>query len=127
MSHVYGRERRENAVAGRTFDKLLADELRDPEFARGYAAELARINAIDAVINGLSDLLEESGMNKTQLARAIGSQPSVVRRLLTAQTVNPTLSTVAELAAALGWKVTLTPMSDEERKRITEPMIAGCA
>jgi DNA-binding phage protein len=49
----------------------------------------------------------------------------VVRRLLSAQAVNPTLATVAEVAAALGMKVTLEPMSKEERKRITEPMRAS--
>jgi hypothetical protein len=39
--------------------------------------------------------------------------------------VNPTLGTIAEVAAALGMKVTLTPMSADERARITEPMRAS--
>jgi ribosome-binding protein aMBF1 (putative translation factor) len=109
------------------FNTLLAEELRDPEFARHYAAESARIAAIDAVVNGLDELREASGYSKAQLARAIGAQPSVVRRLLSSQAVNPTLGTVAELAAALGMKVTLQPMSAEERRQITEPMLAVCA
>jgi ribosome-binding protein aMBF1 (putative translation factor) len=108
------------------FDVLLADRLRDPEFARHYAAESARIDAIDAVINRLDELREESGLSKAQLARAIGAEPSVVRRLLSSESVNPTLGKVAELAAALGMKVTLQPMSEEERQRITEPMLV-CA
>ena len=109
------------------FDALLVKELRDPEFARHYAAESARIAAIDTVVNELDALREKSGLTKAQLARAIGSEPSVVRRLLSSHSVNPTLATVAELAAALGMKVTLQPMSDEERKRITDPMVAACA
>jgi ribosome-binding protein aMBF1 (putative translation factor) len=109
-----------------SFDDLLGARLRDPEFARHYAAESARIAAIDMVVNELDELRNAAGLSKAQLARAIGSEPSVVRRLLSAQTVNPTLGTVAELAAALGMKVTLEPLSDEERKRITEPMVA-CA
>jgi ribosome-binding protein aMBF1 (putative translation factor) len=109
-----------------SFDAIVADKLRDPEFARHYAAESVRIAAIDAVVNELDELRESAGLSKAQLARAIGAEPSVVRRLLSAQTVNPTLGTVAELAAALGMKVTLEPMSEEERKRITEPMVA-CA
>jgi transcriptional regulator with XRE-family HTH domain len=100
------------------FNALLADRLRDPEFARHHAVETARIAAIDAVINQLDELREASGLTKAGLARAIGSEPSVVRRLLSAQAVNPTLATVAEVAAALGMKVTLEPMSKEERKRI---------
>jgi DNA-binding phage protein len=109
-----------------SFNGLLADRLHDPEFARHYAAESARIAVIDAVVNELDELREKAGLSKAQLARAIGSEPSAVRRLLSAQTVNPTLGTVAELAAALGMKVTLEPMSNDERKRITEPMVA-CA
>jgi transcriptional regulator with XRE-family HTH domain len=104
---------------------LLAERLEDPEFARHYAAESARIAAIDAVLNQLDNAREASNLTKAQLARAIGSDPSVVRRLLSAQTINPTLATVAELAAALGLKVTLTPMSADERKQITEPMLAS--
>jgi DNA-binding phage protein len=77
----------------------------------------------DVVAPQATDGLAE--IPEAQLARAIGSDPSVVRRLLSAHTINPTLATVAELAAALGLKVTLTPMSAEERKRITEPMLAA--
>lgn len=109
------------------FNALLVERLADPEFARSYAAETARITAIDAVVNQLDDAREASNLTKARLARAIGARPSAVRRLLSAQTVNPTLATVAELAAALWLKVTLTPMSAEERERITKPMLAVSA
>lgn len=57
--------------------------------------------------------------------RAIGSEPAVVRRLLSSSSVNPTLGTLAEVAAALGMKVVLQPMTPEERQDVTEPMIQG--
>lgn len=109
-----------------SFDDLLAARLRDPEFARHYATESARIAAIDTMVNQLDQLRNAAGFSKAQLARAIGSESSVVRRLLSAprKAINPTLGTVAELAAALGMKVTLEPMTEAERKRITEPMVA---
>lgn len=63
-------------------------------------------------------------LSKAALARTIGADPITIRRLLSSESVNPTLSTITEVAAALGMKVTLTPMSKDERTRITEPMRA---
>lgn len=109
-----------------TFNTLLELEARDPEFARAYAAETARIEAVDTIINALDEARGMEKLSKAALARAIGSDASTVRRLLSSESVNPTLSTIAEVAAALGMRVTLTPMSEDERTRITDPMRA-CA
>jgi DNA-binding phage protein len=108
------------------FNTLLELESNDPEFARAYAAESARIEAIDSIINALDQARGTENLSKAALARAIGADASTVRRLLSSESVNPTLSTIAEVAAALGLKVTLSPMSREERTRITAPMRA-CA
>jgi hypothetical protein len=59
------------------------------------------------------------------LARAINSEPATVRRLFSAGHVNPTLGTLAEVAAALGMRVVLEPLEDGDRKRITGPILAG--
>lgn len=107
-----------------TFNNMLERRLADPERARAFAAELARIRAIDAIVNQLDRAREEEHMSKAELARAAGVEPSAVRRLLSAQTVNPTLSTIAELAAAVGLKLALMPMTDDERAQITAPMVA---
>jgi len=107
-----------------TFNNMLDRRLADPERARAFAGELARIRAIDAIVGQLDSAREEEHMSKAELARAAGVEPSAVRRLLSAQTVNPTLSTIAELAAAVGLKLTLTPMTDDERAQITAPMVA---
>jgi hypothetical protein len=49
----------------------------------------------------------------------------VIRRLLTLGQRNPTIGTVAEVAAALGLKIALVPMTDEEREQVAEPLRAG--
>lgn len=100
----------------------LKSESSNPEFARAYAAESIRIATIDAVVNALNDALATEGMSKASLARAAGMKAAAVRRLLSSATVNPTISTVTELAAALGMRLTLEPMSKQERTAITVPM-----
>ena len=102
----------------------LQSDMRDPEYARAYAAESIRIATIDALVNDLDALRETAGLSKAQLARAIGSDPSVVRRLLSSSSPNPTLGTITEVAAVLGMKVTLAPMNKEERAQITVPLRA---
>jgi DNA-binding phage protein len=99
-------------------------QLADPEYARAFAAESVRVATIDSIMNTITAELEESGLSKAALARAIGAQPAVVRRLLSAESVNPTLGTLAEIAGALGMKVTLQPMTPHERATITAPMLA---
>lgn len=99
--------------------------MQDPEVARRFAAELARIRAIDEMVNALAEQIESGRMTKADVARAIGTDPSTVRRLLSAGTRNPTVGTVGEMAAALGLKLALVPMSEVERQETTEPMLAG--
>ncbi len=96
----------------------------DAEYARHRAAESVRIAALRAIVAQLNNAREEANLSKSQLARAIGSDPSVVGRLLCAHTENPTLATVVEVAAAVGLKICLVPMSADERERITEPMLS---
>ena len=99
--------------------------MQDPESARRFAAELARIRAIDEAVNSLAEQIEALGLTKAEVARAIGAEPSTVRRLLSASTRNPTVGTVGEMAAALGMKMVFVPMSEDERRETTEPMLAG--
>lgn len=108
------------------FNKILEAEAEDPEFARDFAAEAARIETIDAIINALNDTREDRAMSKAELARAVGIDPSTMRRLLSSQSSNPTLGTVATIAAALGFRVVLEPLPAHDCKRLTNPMQA-CA
>ncbi|MFZ5869993.1 MAG: DNA-binding protein [Actinomycetota bacterium] len=103
----------------------LARDLEDPEFLREYVVESVRIATIDQVVNALDDAREAAGLSKAALARAISREPAVVRRLFSAGHVNPTLGTLAEVAAALGLRISLEPLPASERKAVTNPLLEG--
>ena len=103
----------------------LARDLKDPQFLREYVAQSIRIATIDRIVNELDGAREAAGLSKAELARAINSEPATVRRLFSAGHVNPTLGTLAEVAAALGMRVVLEPLDADDRKRITEPLLEG--
>lgn len=103
----------------------LADDLRDPAFLREYVVESVRIATIDQVINELDDAREAAGLSKASLARSINADPGTMRRLFSSGASNPTLGTLAEVAAALGLKVALEPLADDERSQLTEPLLEG--
>ena len=106
------------------WDDLVKD-LEDPEFLREYIVESIRISTIDAVVGQLDEVRDEIGLSKAELARAIGAEPAVVRRLFANGHVNPTLGTLAEVAAALGMRVSLEPLHSSERTQVTESLLAG--
>jgi len=103
----------------------LARDLEDPEFLREYVAESIRIATIDRIVNQLDAARDSAAMTKAGLAHVIGSEPATVRRLFSASHVNPTLGTLAEIAAALGMRVVLEPLSARDREQITRPLIEG--
>ena len=103
----------------------LARNLEDPEFRRHYVIESIRIATIDQVVNALDDAREAAGLSKAALARAISAEPAVVRRLFSAEHVNPTLGTLAEVAAALGMRITVEPIPAAERKKLTGALVDG--
>lgn len=103
----------------------LAQDLKDPRFLREYVSESIRIATIDRIVNELDRMRQDAGLSKAELARAISSEPATVRRLFSAAHVNPTLGTLAEVAAALGMQVVLEPMGAEDVRQITEPLRRG--
>ncbi len=103
----------------------LADNLDDPQVLRSYLTESVRIATIDALINALEEARESAHLNKAELARAIGAEPAVVRRLLSATSPNPTVGTLAEVAAALGLRIRLEPMPEQELRAVTEALRTG--
>ena len=80
----------------------------DPDYAEEVQRERTRIDAIDRIIRQLDDAREEQGLSKAELARRTGRRAEFLRRLFTAETPNPTLETVVEIAAALDLDVTLS-------------------
>lgn len=113
------------AVGQSLFWDDLAHDLEDPAFLREYIIESMRIATIDGLVNALDAAREEATMSKAELARAIGAEPAVIRRLFGSGHVNPTLGTVAEVAAALGMRVTIEPLPPHEHKLVTEPLRKG--
>lgn len=103
----------------------LASDLENPEFLREFVVESIRIATIDEVMNALDAARGAAGLSKAELARAIQVEPATIRRLFASEKSNPTLGTLAEVAAALGMKITLEPFADGERTQITEPLLAG--
>jgi len=103
----------------------LADDLDDPEFRTEYIRQSIRIATVDRIVAALDEAREAAGLSKAALARAIGADPAAVRRLFSAEQVNPTLGTLSELAAALGMEVVLAPLPDDLRTSLTEPLLGG--
>jgi ribosome-binding protein aMBF1 (putative translation factor) len=83
----------------------------DPKFRVEFERQRWEVAQVDAVVQKLDELREGAGMSKAELARAIGKEPSSIRRFFTAH-VNPELKTVAALAGALGARVEVVPIDD---------------
>jgi DNA-binding phage protein len=118
--------KRRNSGASTFWDDLARD-LENPEFLREYVVESMRIATIDQLVNDLDDARVAAGMSKAELARAISAEPASVRRLFSSGAANPTLGTLAEVAAALGMRVTLEALPDVERDQVTTTLLAGRA
>ncbi len=93
------------------FDRDLEAQLKDPAFAREYKAARAEIAAVDKATNAFLRALDKArikrGLSKAELARRIGAEPAVMRRLLSAEGQNPTLTTLLKIAAALRMEMEL--------------------
>ncbi|MGW4089835.1 XRE family transcriptional regulator [Nocardia sp. NPDC004750] len=105
----------------------LGDDLQDPEFLREFVLESIRVKTVDAIINALDDARAAASLSKAELARAAAIEPAAARRLLSAKAVNPTLRTVSELAAALGFRLRLEPLSGSGGKALSTALVTGRA
>jgi transcriptional regulator with XRE-family HTH domain len=103
----------------------LARDLEDPGFLREYVVESMRIATLDAVVNALDEAREAAGLSKAELARAIQIEPATIRRLFASDKSNPTLGTLAEVAGALGMRITIEPLPEAERLQVTKPLLDG--
>ena len=105
-------------------DRRLARRLKkDPEFRAEFERQRREIAQIDSIVRQLDELREQAGMSKAELARAIGKEPSSIRRFFTAD-INPELKTVAAVADALGAEVRVVASNGARKKR---PRRAGAA
>jgi|WetSurMetagenome_2_1015567.scaffolds.fasta_scaffold330861_2 ribosome-binding protein aMBF1 (putative translation factor) len=98
------------------FDKFFDAQMASPSFAKSYADNRARIEAVDEVVRRLDETRLGLGMTKAELARAISAKPEIVRRLFTTKNPNPTLETVIRLAHALGYNLQLVQRVEQDQK-----------
>ena len=83
--------------------------MKDPEFEAAYVTARRRTTQIDTIIRELDQRRSSLNLTKAEVARRAGFRPEVIRRLLSAENPNPTLSTLAAVADALEMEVVLMP------------------
>src|SRR3989442_7186209 len=76
--------------------------LADPALRARYERNLRTFARMREVVEAVEAERAHAGMSKADLARAIGADPSVVRRLLTSEESNPTVKTLLDLCDVLG-------------------------
>ena len=96
--------------------RRVEERLQDPAFRAEYERTRYEIDQVNAIMQSLDDLRVNAGMSKADLAREIGRNDAVVRRLFTAE-VNPELRTVAALANALDADIRIVPRSRKRSPR----------
>lgn len=82
-------------------ERYFARQLEDPEYRRLYEEARARIDRIDSIVRALDERREDLQLTKADLARRADMKPEAVRRLFSAESPNPTLTTLVALADAL--------------------------
>ena len=93
-------------------ERYLKNRREDPDYDRTYISARRRIDQIDALIRALDERRCDLNLSKAELARRADLRPEVIRRLFTAESPNPTLSTVVALAGALKLELTTEPVED---------------
>ncbi|MCL4367711.1 MAG: helix-turn-helix transcriptional regulator [Actinobacteria bacterium] len=119
---------------GPGFDQLRAKYVDTPERVAEYERTVQTVMTIRKFLMAMDGERERLGLSKAALARRIGMDPSVVRRLFSSDASNPTLKTVIEMLSALDIDVELrlarrpSPQPPEEkprrRKRAAKPAAA---
>ncbi|HEY5282190.1 MAG TPA: helix-turn-helix transcriptional regulator [Polyangia bacterium] len=91
------------------FDKYLTRRMADRGFATAYKQARTGIDSVDAFMCSLEEARATAGVSKAKLAQLTGTQPAAIRRLLTMDAPNPTLSTVMNILKSLGCSLVIVP------------------
>ncbi len=78
-----------------------------PELREQYERTKHTISSTRQVLMEIDDERQRVGLSKAELARRIGMTPSVVRRMFSSKSSNPTLGTVINIAGALNMEIEL--------------------
>lgn len=74
---------------------------KDAEYRDTYERARSSIDEVDRIIGAIEERCLALGLSKAELVRRVGVAPEPVRRLLSVEHANPTLSTVVSLAKVL--------------------------
>ena len=91
-------------------ERYLRTRRRNAEYDFAYGLARRDIDQIDVIMRRLDARRSDLKLSKAELARRSGLRPEVVRRLFSAESPNPTLSTVVALAGALEMQVATEPL-----------------
>ncbi len=95
--------------SGGEWADLRAGIVDTPELQQEYERIKRAVLRTRRLLQQIDAARERAGLTKADLAERIGADPSVVRRLFSSGTSNPTLKTVLEIAEVLGLEVDLQP------------------
>jgi ribosome-binding protein aMBF1 (putative translation factor) len=104
--------------------RRVVNRMQDPEFRAEYERTRHELAQVNEVMRRLDSLRVDAGLSKADLAREIGRNDAVVRRLFTAA-VNPELRTVAALAAALGAEIQIVRRPKAAARRRARAVTTG--
>jgi DNA-binding phage protein len=96
-------------VANSGFDRYFSKRMKDRSFPAAYTQARQGIDSVDAFMRSLEEVRATAGVSKAKLAQLTGTQPAAMRRLLTTDAPNPTLSTVMSILTSLGYGLALVP------------------
>jgi len=104
------------------FDRYFSERMKDRKFTAAYKQARAGIDSVDAFMRSLEEARTLSGVSKAKLAQLTGTQPAAMRRLLTTDAPNPTLSTVMSILKSLGYGLALVPNRLNSRQKHAKPV-----
>ncbi len=91
-----------SARSGKYFDKYLAASIAEAEDREEVERHLARVKTSAEVVRSLNAARQKRGIALAKVAKAMGTKPSAISRLLGGDEVNPTLGTLVDISRALG-------------------------
>ena len=102
-------------TTARRWERIRTRTLETPERRARYERTKRQVIATRHILQQIDEERERRGMTKADLAHRIGATPSVVRRLFSSETSNPTLGTVVAMLDALDLGVHVRRSSSRRR------------
>ncbi|MBI4322419.1 MAG: helix-turn-helix domain-containing protein [Chloroflexi bacterium] len=103
MSEIAG------ARFGQKFDELRAKYANTPDEIEHYEKTVRTVMLIRRFLMVIDAERKRAGVSKAELARRIGADASVIRRLFSSKSSNPTLRTVLDVLSILNIDIELRP------------------